>query len=82
MSLQKRAYEEVFGKGSMKGRISVPMPFFTDSEISKLDSLWKDETMPILLQNVKGSIDVATARRAQVNEAGDRFVFNVARTEI
>lgn len=82
MSLQKRAYEQVFGKGEMKGRLSVPMPFFSSSEIAKLDSMWKPETMPLILQNVNGSIDVATARRTPVNEDGVRFIFNVARTEL
>jgi hypothetical protein len=78
MSLQKQAYEKVFGKGNMKGRLSVPMPFFSDRKISSIDANWTEGYMPILLQNVGGKIDVASGKR----NSEELFTFDVERTEL
>ena len=78
MSLQKQAYEKVFGKGDMKGRLSVPMPFFSDGKIQLMDANWTEGYMPILLQNVGGKIDVASGKR----HSEDSFNFDVERTEL
>ena len=77
MSSQKKAYEMVFGKGTMQGNLSVPMPFFTDAGISKMDTSL-DGAMPILLQNVAGNIDVASGKRSDENT----FDFVVERTKL
>ncbi len=78
MSLQKEAYENVFGKGDMKGRLSVPMPFFSELAIQSMDANWTEGYMPILLQNVDKKIDVASGKRNSENS----FTFDVERTEI
>ena len=78
MSLQKQAYEKVFGQGKMKGRLSVQMPFFSAEKISIMDANWTEGYMPILLQNVLCNIDAASGKR----NSQDSFTFDVQRIEL
>ena len=83
MSLQKQAYEKVFGKGDtdMKGRLSLPMPFFNENEIGKLDADFNPDkmnaNMPFMLQNVNGVITGAT-----ISIEGDIYLSTLFQSEL
>tara|TARA_R110000751_G_scaffold12047_1_gene41462 strand:+ start:1870 stop:2100 length:231 start_codon:yes stop_codon:yes gene_type:complete len=57
MSLENEAYERVYGTTSekLKGRPSVPMPFFSTLEIGNSEG-----RTPILLQNLGGEQIIAS----------------------